>query len=78
MTKPIQPEPTQDGREIPRLLSLTVAPIVVEQRERGVAKKKKRKGERKKKRKEKKERGGGGKKGKLARRLGTMKRLDLF
>lgn len=41
MTKPIQPEPTQDGREIPRLLSLTVAPIVVEQRERGVAKKKK-------------------------------------
>lgn len=44
MTKPIQPEPTQDGREIPRLLSLTVAPIVVEQRERGVAKKKKKKG----------------------------------
>lgn len=54
MTKPIQPEPTQDGREIPRLLSLTVAPIVVEQRERGVAKKKKRKGERKKKEKKRK------------------------
>lgn len=78
MTKPIQPEPTQDGREIPRLLSLTVAPIVVEQRERGMAKKKKkRKGERKKKkRKERKERGE--KKRKLARGLGTMKRLDLF
>lgn len=59
MTKPIQPEPTQDGREIPRLLSLTVAPIVVEQRERGVAKKKKKERESVKKRKEKKERRGG-------------------
>lgn len=79
MTKPIQPEPTQDGREIPRLLSLTVAPIVVEQRERGVAKKKKKERESVKKKEKKRKKGEGGeKKGKLARRLGTMKRLDLF
>ena len=64
----------RDSLSLPRLTA-SLAPIVAEYQ-----KEKKRERERKRKKNERKrgERGGGKKEGKLARGLGTMKRLDLF